>query len=211
MAHDAGDGVQSLETKAYAGHDDFFARLGRVLVAVDEIVAPPAAERIGVRYTQRVTDPEDLLRLTELVRPEVLGASAVRDGEHSFALCLTQAQSEFDDASLTARWGLMPPKAGIDAVIPPLEQRNWLMDIDVFDERRGAFAPPAIIDRAFAHWRAHTGSSAGPSSRRSFGVTGPMRHSSQRAGRRRRDERRVLPPGHGRDRAYRRQADRLRP
>jgi uncharacterized protein (TIGR04255 family) len=146
-------GFVSLETQAYAGHEDFFARLLRVLVAVEEIVSPPAAERVGVRYTQRLTEPDDLSRLAEFVRPEVLGAGAVRDGNDSFSLCLTQANTQFDDVSLSARWGLLSPNAGIDAVIPPLEQPNWLMDIDVYDERREAFAPAVLADRALAHSR----------------------------------------------------------
>jgi uncharacterized protein (TIGR04255 family) len=146
-------GFTSLETKAYAGHEDFFGRLRRVLTTVEEIVVPPAAERIGVRYTQRLTEPEDLARLPEFVRPEVLGASAVRDGDGSFSLCLTQAQTQFDDVTLSARWGLLAPDTGIDAVIPPLEEPNWLMDIDVFDERREPFDPAVLADRALAHSR----------------------------------------------------------
>jgi uncharacterized protein (TIGR04255 family) len=146
-------GFVSLETQAYAGHEDFFARLLRVLAAVEEIVSPPAAERVGVRYTQRLTEPDDLSRLAEFVRPEVLGASAVRDGNDSFSLCLTQAKSQFEDVSLSARWGLLASNAGIDVVIPPLEQSSWLMDIDVYDERREAFAPAVLADRALAHSR----------------------------------------------------------
>lgn len=146
-------GFATLETQAYAGHQDFFARLLRVLATVERLVSPPAAERIGVRYTQRLTEPDDLARLAELVRPEVLGASAVRDGDDTFALCLTQAQTQFDDITLSARWGLLAPNAGIDAVIPPLEQPNWLMDIDVYDERREPFDPAVLADRALAHSR----------------------------------------------------------
>jgi uncharacterized protein (TIGR04255 family) len=146
-------GFVSLETKAYAGHEDFFGRLRGVLDAVEEIVAPPAAERVGVRYTQRLTDDGDLARLAEFVRPEVLGTSAVRDGDHSFALCLTQAQTQFDDVTLSARWGLLPTNAGIDAVIPPLERPSWVMDIDVFSERRQPFVSGDLAARALAHSR----------------------------------------------------------
>ncbi len=146
-------GFVSLETTAYSTHEDFFERLGRVLAAVEQVVAPPAAERLGVRYTQRLTDPQDLARLSELVRPEVLGVSAVRDNDTSFSFCLTQAQTQFDDVILTARWGLLAPNTGIDAVIPPLEQANWLLDIDVYDERREPFIPATLTSRALAHSR----------------------------------------------------------
>ncbi len=143
----------SLETTAYPGHEDFFGRLQRALTAVEQIVAPPAAERIGVRYTQRLIDPQDLERLSEFVRPEVLGAAAVSDEGTGFSFCLTQAQAQFDDVTLSARWGLLAPNTGIDAVIPPLQQANWLMDIDVYDERREPFAAAVLTDRALAHSR----------------------------------------------------------
>lgn len=146
-------GFVALETQSYAGHEDFYGRLHRVLATVEETVSPPAAERIGVRYTQRLTEPEDLRDLADLVRPEVLGASAVRDEEKSFSLCLTQAQAQFDDVVLSARWGLLAPNAGIDAVIPPVDGPSWVMDIDVYDERREAFAPVTLAERALAHSR----------------------------------------------------------
>jgi uncharacterized protein (TIGR04255 family) len=143
----------ALQTAAYAGHEDFFARLRRVLDAVSEIVDPPAVERVGARYTQRLRGDDDLARLTEYVRPEVLGASVVHDDTGGLSLCLTQAQAQFDDATLTARWGTLPANAGIDPVIAPLPEATWVMDIDVFDEMRDDFVPEVVTARALAHSR----------------------------------------------------------
>jgi uncharacterized protein (TIGR04255 family) len=143
----------ALETSSYAGHEDFFARLRSVLEVVEEVLAPPGAERVGVRYTQRLTAEEDLERIGELVRPEVLGASAVHADGRSFELCLTQTQTRFDDVTLSSRWGLLPPGAAVDAVIAPLPTRSWVMDLDVFDERREPFSPKALADRALSHSR----------------------------------------------------------
>lgn len=143
----------ALETSSYAGHEDFFARLRDVLDVVEEVLAPPGAERVGVRYTQRLTIEEDLDQIAEFVRPEVLGASAVRADGRSFELCLTQTQTRFDDVTLSARWGVLPPGAVVDAVIATLPSRSWVMDLDVFDERREPFSPETLAGRALSHSR----------------------------------------------------------
>ena len=143
----------TLQTASYAGHEDFFTRLLRVLSAVHKIVEPPAAERVGARYTQRIVAPEDLARLPEYVRPEILGASTIRDQEQGLALCLTQAQTQFGDVNLTARWGTIPPNTGVDAVIAPQPDASWVMDLDVFDGRHEDFVPQTLTERALEHSR----------------------------------------------------------
>jgi uncharacterized protein (TIGR04255 family) len=143
----------SLETTDYVGHDDYFGRLRRVLDIVGELVEPPEVERTGVRYIQRLTDPNDLARLPEYVRPEILGACAVQDDGAEVALCLSQTQALLDDVRLTARWGLLPPGTGVDPAIHPVDTPSWIIDIDVFDERREAFDPAALAERALDHSR----------------------------------------------------------
>jgi uncharacterized protein (TIGR04255 family) len=148
-----GTGFVALETSDYVGHADFFGRLERVLEVVAELVRPPQVERTGVRYIQRLTEPDDLARLSEYLRPEVAGACTLVDDGAQIALCLTQTQAAVDDTKVTARWGVLPPNAGIDAAIPPVETPSWVMDIDVFDERREPFDPAALAARALDHSR----------------------------------------------------------
>jgi uncharacterized protein (TIGR04255 family) len=143
----------SLETTDYVGHEDYFGRLRRVLDVVAELVEPPQVERTGVRYIQRLTDPNDLERLPEYVRPEVLGACAVQDDGAEIALCLSQTQAMLEDVHLTARWGILPPGTGVDPAIHPVDTPSWIMDIDVFDERREPFDPAALAERAHEHSR----------------------------------------------------------
>jgi uncharacterized protein (TIGR04255 family) len=143
----------SLETTDYVGHEDYFGRLRRVLDVVAELVEPPQVERTGVRYIQRLTDPNDLARLPEYVRPEILGACAVEDDGAEVALCLSQTQALLDHVHLTARWGLLPPGTGVDPAILPVETPSWIMDIDVFDEHRDAFDPAVLAERALEHSR----------------------------------------------------------
>jgi uncharacterized protein (TIGR04255 family) len=143
----------ALETTDYAGHEDFFGRLRRVLEVVGELVSPPQVERAGVRYIQRLTEPDDLARLAEYVRPEILGACALEDDGARMTLCLTQAQAVSEEVHLTARWGLLPPNTGVDPAIHPVDTPSWVMDIDVFDERREPFAADALEERALGHSR----------------------------------------------------------
>jgi uncharacterized protein (TIGR04255 family) len=143
----------ALETTQYEGHEVFFERLKRVLAVVDDIVAPPRVERTGVRYIQRLTEPGDLERLGEYVRPEILGACSVDDHGARIALCLTQTQALFEEVHLTARWGVLPPKVGVDPAIDPVDTASWVMDIDVFDELRERFDPETLTQRALDHSR----------------------------------------------------------
>ena len=146
-------GFVALETTDYDGHEDFFGRLERVLDVIGELVRPPQVERTGVRYIQRLTDREDLARVPEYVRPEVAGACAVHDEGAEITLCLTQTQAVMDDTHLTARWGILPPSAGVDPAIEPVDAPTWVMDIDVFDERREPFHADVLAQRALEHSR----------------------------------------------------------
>lgn len=148
-----GTGFVALETTDYVGHEDFFGRLERVLTVVADLVRPPQVERTGVRYIQRLTEPDDLARLAEYLRPEVAGPCTLSDDGALIALCLTQTQATLEDTQVTARWGVLPPNAGIDAAVPPVETPSWVMDIDVFDERREPFDPAALAARALEHSR----------------------------------------------------------
>lgn len=143
----------ALETTDYAGHEDFFGRFQSVLEVVGELVAPPQVERTGVRYIQRLTEPDDLARLPEYVRPEILGVGGIEDNGARLTFCLTQAQAVFEDVHLTARWGLLPPNTGVDPAISPVDTASWVMDIDVFDDRREPFDPGALVPRALEHSR----------------------------------------------------------
>lgn len=143
----------ALETTDYRRHEDFFGRLHRVLAVVNELVTPPQVERTGVRYIQRLTEPDDLGRLREYVRPEILGACSLEDDGARITLCLTQAQALFEEIHLTARWGLLPPNIGVDPAIHPADTPSWVMDIDVFDERREPFDTDTLAQRALEHSR----------------------------------------------------------
>ena len=141
----------ALETTAYPGKDGFFARLGRVLEATAAHIRPRLVDRVGVRYICRLDKEEDLARLSELVRPEVLGVAGITDAEPE--LLLTQSQYASDGATLVSRWGIIPPKLVIDPALVPLEGRSWLLDVDVFGEAPQPFDAEGLTAQALGYSR----------------------------------------------------------
>jgi uncharacterized protein (TIGR04255 family) len=130
----------SLDTTAYVSRADFCDRLVEVLEAFRKVVNPVIAERVGMRYVDRLDDPDQLSRLGELVRAEILGGYAVPlpDG---VALRHSICESVFTggDNQVLARWGMLPPNAVLDPVIVPSERQSWVLDVDVFRDVRMDF------------------------------------------------------------------------
>src|SRR5207244_2944544 len=83
----------ALETDDYGSRDDFLARFQTVIDATADHLGPEFWERLGVRYVDRVEDPDALERLSELVRADVLGFAADHDlVATSLDAALAQAQ-----------------------------------------------------------------------------------------------------------------------
>lgn len=142
----------AFETERYEGHTTYLAALLDVLAAVGEHIKPVQAQRAGIRYLQRLTGAEDLGRLGEFFRPELLGVVAAPEAAEHLDLCLTQARHAVDGVTLAARWGMLPEGMGTD-IVQPVDERSWVFDIDVFEEARSPFDPEEIIDRAETYSR----------------------------------------------------------
>jgi uncharacterized protein (TIGR04255 family) len=138
----------ALETARYLGHEDFLARLRTVLSAVEEHVGARRVVRTGVRYVQRLSG-DDLERLGEYIRPEVLGVSQVDPGVDT---SLTQARHLEEGVTLHARWGLLPAGVGLD-IVPPADEPSWIFDIDVFDEEAKPFDSDLLVESVFDYSR----------------------------------------------------------
>jgi uncharacterized protein (TIGR04255 family) len=125
----------SLDTTSYLTRDKFVARLDSVWAAFTSVANPPVIERVGVRYVNRVVQPEVLRGLSSLVRPEIAGVL----GNSSIAGRLDRALSEAhyvlpDNSHLLGRWGLVPPDSGMDMMLPALPVASWVLDLDAFRE-----------------------------------------------------------------------------
>lgn len=139
----------ALETTAYPGSTAFFGRLRDVLEATATHVTPYGVERLGVRYVNRLDDEQDLARLAEYVRPEVLGIAQDQDVSGDVNLLMTHAVGQDGDAVVSARWGLLPEGASTDATLRAVASRSWVLDIDVSAEDVGTFEPARLADRAY--------------------------------------------------------------
>lgn len=135
-----GETFVSLDTKAYTSRADFAQRLEVVLAGIADTIAPPFADRLGVRYTNRVEDSGLLLRIEELVRPEILGGLAVPRPE-GVALVHTLSESLYTVGSrmLHARWGLLPAGVLLDPTLPAPASSSWVLDLDSFTQVRSSF------------------------------------------------------------------------
>jgi uncharacterized protein (TIGR04255 family) len=142
----------ALATSRYTRRSDFLDRLTAVLAAAQKELRVRFCERIGVRYVDRVTDSALLARLTELLRPEVLGTVATPTGDgaelvHAFSDTTYHLP---DGLNLHGRWGVLPEMATFDPAIVPVQARSWVLDLDAFTREPMPFEPVAIGAKAEA-------------------------------------------------------------
>ncbi|PKN56513.1 MAG: TIGR04255 family protein [Deltaproteobacteria bacterium HGW-Deltaproteobacteria-14] len=134
----------ALETTRYTSRTDFFERLGVVLEALAEHVGPKQADRLGVRYIDRITGAS-VGDIAGLVRAEVLGITGTLAATHA-AFALSESVFELPDAQLVARWGVLPPGATVDpAAIEPASEQSWILDLDMFSASPMPFSPEHLI------------------------------------------------------------------
>ena len=138
----------ALETRAYQSRADFLRRLREVVEAVSTHIAPAAAQRIGLRYIDRVTG-ESLDQMASLVRKEflgIVGSSLVEYIAHSTSETLFQLPQATDQ--LMVRWGMVPPHVTVDPnVVEPIGERSWLLDIDMFSTQRTPFDTDSLVSQ----------------------------------------------------------------
>ena len=123
----------TIDTAEYTGRENFAARLAAVWQLFAGIVAPPFVERVGVRYINRITEPDHLAVLPDLMRAR--GPWRPRCGPRQRAITHSMSEALYqlgDHDLLQARWGLLPPGAVLDATIPPVPMPSWILDLDSF-------------------------------------------------------------------------------
>ena len=134
----------------YSNRADFLSRLTQTLGAVGNHVRPVLTSRVGVRYTDRLSEPDDLKELREFVRPELLGLASAKPGEGAAVSELTQAEFNMDQVRLRGRWGHLPPGATHDPSIEGVESPSWILDLDAYTEITAPFNPQSCAAEAEA-------------------------------------------------------------
>lgn len=143
----------AIDTKSYSSRNDFCDRFEEILRTVSDLVEPVVAERVGLRYTNRLEDPEQLASLNSLVRSEILGGSAIKLPESvQLKLSLSESLFNFGTGQLLARWGVLPEGGMIDPGIDPVDRPSWILDLDVFHAEQIDFSPEELTStvRLFA-------------------------------------------------------------
>lgn len=125
----------TLQTKKYTDRQDFFRRMGESLQALLSVVDIPVLERIGFRYTNRISDPEDLKQLTKLVQEPALGSSQFGDSVE-MVHTLSEALYKVEESNLRVRSAQLPRGGTIDPAIPPVDEKSWILDLDASSEER---------------------------------------------------------------------------
>lgn len=143
----------SLETSQYDSRHDFLARLRAVIEAVSTCFSPTDSTRFGLRYIDQLTGGT-AEKVADLVRPEVLGlladGDALKHVQSSIVYSMMHAQflAPHGDTVL-ARWGILPPNTTHDLeILDPVDEKSWLLDMDMFTTRPHAFSDSSLADTA---------------------------------------------------------------
>lgn len=138
----------TLETTHYPGRAAFFDRFNRLVKVLIRCFNPSSYDRLGLRYIDRVEE-EDVHALQALIRPELLGVltTPLADRTH-LSVCESHLTPREPDAQLRLQWALLAPGQTPDPLtIEPCNQQSWLLDLDMFSTKGGAFDASRIAER----------------------------------------------------------------
>lgn len=142
-------GFVALETTSYTSRSDFLQRLRVLLGAVNTHIGPKIADRLGIRYIDRVTG-EQFPHVDKLVKQEMLGILTTPAAGQALQV-LSEALFDIphEKGQMQVRWGRLPAKATIDpGAIEPDDRPSWILDIDMFSTEHSPFDPEKLITDA---------------------------------------------------------------
>jgi len=138
----------ALATGNYTNREDFLTRLRQMVEALESWLHPPKVRRLGVRYIDRIQEESNLVRLSELLRLEVVGPYNVPSPEAvKLNNVLTDCDYAFsDDSLLRARWGFLGARTTFDPALAPVDTPSWVLDLDASHGERD-FDISTILDQ----------------------------------------------------------------
>lgn len=142
-----GETFLALETSAYESHSDFIGRLERIMQALSRVAEIRVWDRLGYRYTNRLSDPQDLSRLTDYFDAAALGSVAL-ESSHGLLHSISEALFAQERSRLLVRSAHLPAGGTIDPTIPVSENTSWYLDLDAFEEERTTFSTEALAAKA---------------------------------------------------------------
>lgn len=144
-------GFLAIEATRYASRDDFVRRFEVLLARLEEHVRPQFAQRVGIRFIDRLVGAE-LADLPTLIRPEVagpIGSSAAGPLRLSIHQAIFDLPAE--GGQINARWGRLPVRTSIDpSAIDPIDEPSWILDLDAFVDGQQSLDVPRIATQVRA-------------------------------------------------------------
>lgn len=133
-----------------APHDDYryselAERLDRLVGLLESVLRIRLTDRIGVRYVNRLSEPDVMKELPTIFDTRVLGMSGLT-GQAAVQLVstLSQAIYKVEDVTLHVRSGYLGPNETMDPAIRPVESPSWVLDLDASQEMRLIYEPGQI-------------------------------------------------------------------
>lgn len=142
-------GFLALETAKYHSRTDFLQRLHLVTEVLVKHIKPVQLDRLGLRYIDRITGSA-VDDIAKLVRAEVRGIHGSSAATHA-TMALSETVFELPEAQarVVARWGCVPPNGSIDPLaIEAVEEKSWVLDLDIFSSAPRRFTVDAVIATA---------------------------------------------------------------
>lgn len=136
----------TLETRRYTSRKDLLLRFEVVVRALASHFRPATVDRLGIRYLDRIagSTTEELLPLIQPELRGLLGSQLVPQMVASFS----ESMFEIGSARLAARWGVLPPGSTIEALGEPLEERSFILDLDMFSSYPAPFGLDEVVVQA---------------------------------------------------------------
>jgi uncharacterized protein (TIGR04255 family) len=129
-----GKRFMSFYCTAYTDYASFEERLAEILGKLADHIKVPVVERVGVRYVNRISNPNLVDNLVDYVKPEVLGYSSLQPFSRDLRLVsnANQALYAVEDVMLQVRSGVVPAGETVDPAISPALVESWVLDLDAF-------------------------------------------------------------------------------
>lgn len=148
-----GSDFVALEAMEYGSRVDFLARLRDVVSGVESSFRPAEAQRLGIRYIDRVVE-DGFDQLAQLVQPKVLGithpgTAPPADLSAAVVHSITETSFEAAEGQLVARWGILSPNGTYDVdAVEPIVGPSWVLDLDMYTNAAFQFDTHEILRRA---------------------------------------------------------------
>jgi uncharacterized protein (TIGR04255 family) len=142
-------GSLAIETSRYHSRTDFICRLKRVCEAFLTKIGASVVTRLGVRYTNQVSDETvSSERLVRFFRQDARGGLSIPPDGARINHSLCDALFVMEGRSVQGRWGLLPANTLFDPTLPPVGRPTWFLDIDCYTAGGIDMAADALSEEA---------------------------------------------------------------